>query len=179
MKMVSIIAGLMFTASAFAAPAWNDLVGKSQYFFDAGTLPFEQSNAAGLEAYYIRPISVKGYAQVCVAGDRIFAGVVQACTKKSSDEETNGNQKCVATAPSALSIAIGTNSKPICLAYQDSNGPCKTWGTKYYNVGTTVQVRVLNKNRMDKDYPQNRNQGLVGVYTVALPSCEDTPTPAN
>lgn len=178
MKMVSIIAGLLFTASAYAAPAWNDLVGKGQYFFDAGTLPFQQSNAAGLEAYFIRPISVSGYAQVCVAGDRIFAGVVQACTKKVQ-QGGDRNDKCVATAPSSLSIGLGTNSKPICLEYRDSDGPCKTWGTQYYNVSSTVKVRVLNKLFMDKDYPQNRNKGLVGIYEVALPSCEDTPTPAN
>jgi len=176
MKMVSLVAGLLFSATAFAAPAWNEIAGNGQYFVDAGTINFKQSNSNGLGAYHIRPISVDGYAQVCVAGNRLYAGVVQACTKRVGG---NGSKdaKCVATEASALSIALGANTKPICL--EEDSRACKVWGTTTFNVSSSVKVKVYRKLAMDKDYPQNPSKGLVGVYTVALPTCGDTPVPAN
>ncbi len=178
MKMVSMIAGLMFSASAIAAPAYNTLVGNSKYLFDASSINFKHSNGDALEAFFVRPISLDGYAQVCVAGDRLFAGVVTACTKK---EQTSSrlNDKCVATAPSALSVALGVNTKPICIQTTGSDDRCVAWGTKNFLISSTVTVKVYNKMLVDEDRQTNSQRGLVGTYKVALPACGDTVTPAN
>lgn len=179
MRILSLVAGLLVSASAFAGTTdltWGEIQNSSKYLVDAPGTFFVYSNPNALGTFYKRFLSLDGEAQVCIAGDQVYGGTVKACVEYATGSDSQ-QVKCARYETSEIWAPV-SGTKKVCTAWA---GADDSQCTKYQTINYTISkvAKIWNKNLIDQDQYPAGNKGLVGTKAFSLPACNAQVIPAN